>query len=75
MLFCVIFLSLFKPVELMNGTKREHSLICKGPVEVLVLDKEVSSKVIIQILLVIISLIPQYCGEKLHVNQYRNVVT
>lgn len=28
------------PVELMNGTKREHSLICKGPVEVLVLDKE-----------------------------------
>jgi len=29
------------PVELMNGTEREHSLICKGPVEVLVLDKEV----------------------------------
>lgn len=28
------------PVELMNGTEREHSLICKGPVEVLVLDKE-----------------------------------
>lgn len=28
------------PVELMNGTSREHSLICKGPVEVLVLDKE-----------------------------------
>lgn len=28
------------PVELMNGTVREHSLICKGPVEVLVLDKE-----------------------------------
>ena len=25
----------------MNGTEREHSLICKGPVEVLVLDKEV----------------------------------
>ena len=32
-----------KPVELMNGTEREHSLICKGPVEVLVLDKEVST--------------------------------
>ncbi|XP_078371047.1 uncharacterized protein LOC144654702 isoform X2 [Oculina patagonica] len=29
-----------EPVELMNGTVREHSLICKGPVEVLVLDKE-----------------------------------
>ncbi|CAH3176758.1 unnamed protein product [Porites lobata] len=28
------------PVELMNGIKREHSLICKGPVEVLVLDRE-----------------------------------
>ena len=25
----------------MNDTPREHSLICKGPVEVLVLDKEV----------------------------------
>ena len=35
------FLCFFKPVELMNGTVREHSLICKGPVEVLVLDKEV----------------------------------
>ena len=31
----------FKPVELMNGTPREHSLICKGSVEVLVLDREV----------------------------------
>lgn len=28
------------PVELMNGTPREHSLICKGSVEVLVLDRE-----------------------------------
>ena len=33
--------SWFQPVELMNGIKREHSLICKGPVEVLVLDREV----------------------------------
>jgi len=32
--------SITDPVELMNGTVREHSLICKGPVEVLVLDKE-----------------------------------
>ena len=35
------FLCFIKPVELMNGTVREHSLICKGSVEVLVLDKEV----------------------------------
>ncbi|KAK2555981.1 Cyclic nucleotide-binding domain-containing protein 2 [Acropora cervicornis] len=28
------------PVELMNGNPREHSLICKGSVEVLVLDRE-----------------------------------
>lgn len=28
------------PVELIDGTPREHSLVCKGPVEVLVLDKE-----------------------------------
>ena len=36
-----VLYSFLKPVELMSGTPREHSLICKGPVEVLVLDKEV----------------------------------
>ena len=36
-----LLFSFLKPVELMNDTPREHSLICKGPVEVLVLDKEV----------------------------------
>lgn len=40
-LVCQFSVFLSKPVELMNGTEREHSLICKGPVEVLVLDKEV----------------------------------
>lgn len=38
---CIDGFSWFQPVELMNGIKREHSLICKGPVEVLVLDREV----------------------------------
>lgn len=38
---CTDAFSWFQPVELMNGIKREHSLICKGPVEVLVLDREV----------------------------------
>lgn len=42
------FLCFIKPVELMNGTVREHSLICKGPVEVLVLDKEVRISQVIQ---------------------------
>ena len=39
--FFFFFFFFFKPVELMNGTPREHSLICKGSVEVLVLDREV----------------------------------
>ena len=39
--FFLTFFFFFKPVELMNGTPREHSLICKGSVEVLVLDREV----------------------------------
>ena len=39
--FLTFFFFFFKPVELMNGNPREHSLICKGSVEVLVLDREV----------------------------------